>query len=90
MWYLIVSELAHPTLPLLPSLRARFRSKLFPFGTRLIPLGLSQLELTYFHLRYGWIGFKSGLVEPETWDDWNTMNEDDEGAYKNDNYENLE
>ena len=56
----------------------RFCSEPVPIETRLIPLGLSQLELAYFLLGLGWTCFRADLVGTETWDDKNTSNGDGE------------
>ena len=55
----------------------RSQSEPAPFGTRLIPFGLSQLKLVYFLLGLGFNCFWPDLVGTDTWDDQNTTNEDD-------------
>ena len=58
-------------------------SKPAPFWTRLAPFDLSNLELTDFLMRLGWIYFRSELVWTEIWDDGNATSEDDQKAYSN-------
>ena len=58
------------------------RSEPVPFGTMLVPLGFSQLELAYFLLGLGWTGFRPDLVWTEAYSDQNTANGDGEEICK--------
>ena len=64
-------------------LRVRLRSEQVPFGTKLIPFGLNQLELDYFVLRLGWTVFGPDLIGTGEFEDGNKNNGDVDDASKN-------